>query len=117
MEPMGERPDYKSHPLWLSAIALAREAYAVAEELLAEHPEVSRRLRKAAVSVPAHVAGALSAEPGARREDMLAARGALAEVSRQAARVSGEGPGRLARRAEELDRLVLFEFGAAEAVS
>jgi hypothetical protein len=58
-----ERPDYKSHPLWNEAMALARAAYAVAEEVSGRDPEEARRLRQAAVSVPAKLAGALAA-PG-----------------------------------------------------
>jgi four helix bundle protein len=103
-------PPYKDHPLWQSAMSLTRDAYALAERLRGEAPELARRLRKAAVSIPAHVAGALSAEPGSQREDVLAARGALAELSRQASRAQGKDSRDVARRAEELDRIVLFEL-------
>jgi four helix bundle protein len=114
---MTERPDYKSHPLWSAAMALTRDAYAIAERLRERSPETTKRLRKAAVSVPAHIASALSCAPDLRAEHMYAARGALAEISRQAARADIDGCEGLARRAEDLDRLVLFEFGTAEAVS
>ena len=103
-------PPYKEHPLWRSAMSLTGDAYALAERLRGESPELARRLRKAAVSIPAHVAGALSAEPGSRREDVIAARGALAELSRQASSASGEDSRTLARRAEDLDRSVLSEL-------
>ena len=113
---MADRPDYKNHPLWKEAIALTRDAYALAQRAQRQSPDTARRLRKAAVSVPAHVASALST-PEKRADHMLAARGALAELSRQATRTAAEGSDRLARLAEDLDRRVLFEFGAAEAVS
>src|SRR4249920_3841171 len=37
-----ERPDYKQHPLWTAAMALAHEAYAVAEELRERDPGGAR---------------------------------------------------------------------------
>jgi len=115
------RPDYKSHPLWNEAIALTHDAYALAERVRPRDPMTARHLRRAAVAIPAHVAGALSAEDDARREHVLTARGALAEVSRQAgkAREAGEkdGAADLARRAGDLDRAVLFELGAFGGVS
>ncbi len=114
---MTERPGYKDHPLWIEAMALARDAYALAERLREKELETSNRLRRAAVAVPAHVAGALCSGAEKRAEHMLAARGALAEVSRQSSRAAMEGSGELARQAERLDRSVLFEFGAAEAIS
>jgi hypothetical protein len=67
--------------------------------------------------VPAHVAGAISEDPARRREHVRAARGALAEVARQAGRVPGEDSRELTRRAETLDLSVLFEFGLTEAFS
>ncbi len=97
-------------------MALTRDTYRLADCVRALSPETSRRLRKAAVSVPAHVAGALCA-PEKRTAHMLAARGALAEISRQARRTATEGSDGVAQHAENLDRLILFEFGAAEAVS
>jgi hypothetical protein len=108
---MPERPAYKKHPLWESAMALTRDAYALAERVRHTSPDAARRLRKAAVAVPAHVAGALSEAPDKRREHVLAARGAIAEVARQAARSRGESSRDLARQAETLDLTVLFEFG------
>ena len=114
---MSERPGYKNHPLWIHAMSLTRDAYALAERLRESEPETGLRLRKAAVAVPAHVASALASGSGKRLEHMLAARAALAEVSRQAGRIRAPGFEELARAAESLDRAVLFEFGAAEAVS
>jgi four helix bundle protein len=113
---MTDRPEYKNHPLWNDAMALTREAYRIADRVRSMSPEISRRLRKAAVSVPAHVASALCA-PEKRVEHMLAARGALAELSRQALGAGTDGSDAVAQRAEDLDRLILFEFGAAEVVS
>jgi hypothetical protein len=114
---MTDRPAYKSHPLWNGAMALARDAYALADRVKDASPETAGRLRKAAVTVPAHVAGAISDDPTRRREHVLAARGALAEVARQAARTPESGSKELMRLAETLDLSVLFEFGATEAVS
>jgi hypothetical protein len=111
---MPERPAYKKHPLWESALALTRDAYALAERVKDASPDTASRLRKAAVAVPAYVAGALSGPPAKRREHVLAARGAIAEVARQAARSRGEPSRELVRRAETLDLSVLFEFGAGE---
>lgn len=111
---MPERPAYKKHPLWESAMALTRAAYALAESLKDASPDTASRLRKAAVAVPAHLAGALSGSPDKRREHVLAARGAIAEVARQAARSRGESSRELSRQAETLDLSVLFEFGAGE---
>lgn len=109
---MPERPAYKNHPLWESAMALTRGAYALAERVRDASPDTARRLRRAAVTVPAHVAGALSEGPDKLREHVLAARGAIAEVARQAARSRGEASRELARQAETLELTVLFEFGA-----
>src|SRR6478672_10072048 len=114
---MTERPAYKSHPLWEGAMALARNAYSLAERMKDTSPEAASHLRKAAVSVPAHVAGAIADGPDRRREHVLAARGALAEVVRQAGRAPGEDSRKLTREAETLELSVLFEFGATEAYS
>lgn len=108
------RPEYKSHPLWIEAMAITQAAYALAEEVRASDPTTARQLRKAAVAIPAHVAGALTSDGEARRDHVLTARGALSEVARQAIR--GRGPGdndaaALARRAAELDRAVHFQLG------
>jgi hypothetical protein len=111
------RPEYKSHPLWIEAMSLTREVYALSERLRACDPERSLRLRKAAVAVPAHVASALSAEPQKRTEPMHAARAALAEVSEQASRTLDPWAGSLVQQAHTLDRSVLFEFGAPEVSS
>jgi len=127
---MIERPEYKLNPLWNEAMGLAREAYALAGELSERDPETSRRLRKAAVAVPAQIAGALSTEASEREGHVVAARGALAELSRQAERAreapeadprGADGPQgapptdacSLAARAEALDRAVLFELGVS----
>ena len=93
-------------------MALTRGAYALAERIREASPDAASRLRKAAVAVPAQVAGALSEGPDKRREHVLAARGAIAEVARQAAASNGESSRELARQAETLELLVLFEFGA-----
>ena len=114
---MTQRPAYKNHPLWEGAMALAREAYALADRVKDTSPETAGLLRKAAVSVPAHVAGAITDGADRRREHVLAARGALAEVARQAGRTPGEASRDLTRRAETLELSVLFEFGATEACS
>lgn len=114
---MNERPGYKNHPLWIQAMSFTRDAYALAQRLRQSEPETGFRLRKAAVAVPAHVASALASGNGKRLEHMLAARSALAEVSFQTRRIRAPGSEELARAAESLDRAVLFEFGAAEAVS
>ncbi len=88
---------------------LAQEAYAVAEELRERDPEAARLLRKAAVAVPAHVAGALSGgEVFARDTDASQARAALAEVAARAEGLPTRG-GRsraLIQRARELEESV-----------
>ena len=110
------RPEYKSHPLWNEAMAITQAAYALAEELRPDDPTTARHLRKAAVAIPAHVAGALTSDGEARRDHVSTARGALSEVSRQAGRA---GTARqvaataLARRASDLDRAVHFHLGDA----
>ena len=114
---MTDRPDYKSHPLWTGAMALARDAYALADRVKDASPETASRLRKAAVAVPARVAGAIADGAEKRREHVLAARGALAEVARQAAQAPDEAGNDLMRLAETLDLSVLFEFGATEVLS
>lgn len=108
---MTERPLYKSHPLWRSAMALTREAYALAESVRGERPVAAQRLRKAAVAVPARIAAAISDGREKRRENALAARGALAEVARQAEDVPGEASREILRRAETLELSLLFELG------
>lgn len=112
---VAERPDYKSHPLWNEAISLTHAAYDLADRLRPADPVTARHLRRAAVAIPAHVAGALTSDDEARREHVLTARGALAEISRQAGRAEASGEpaaaAELARRAGELDRAVSFELG------
>jgi four helix bundle protein len=114
------RPDYKSHPLWNEAIALTHAAYELAERIRPSDPNTARYLRRAAVAIPAHVAGALSSEEDdSRREHVATARGALAEVSRQAGRAGAAerlAAADLARRAGELERAVSFQLGEADGV-
>jgi four helix bundle protein len=78
---------YKESPLWSDAIALAQEAYRIADRARADSPALARHLRKAAVAVPSHVAGALTGSDEAAAESLRMARGALAEVERQAGRL------------------------------
>ncbi|MDQ5857040.1 MAG: hypothetical protein M3542_02010 [Acidobacteriota bacterium] len=117
LDPTARRPGYKSHPLWNEAMAVTQAAYALAERVRPADPLVARHLRKAAVAIPAHVAGALTSEGEARRDHVLTARGALSEVSRQAGRAETAGEtdaaAALARRASKLDRAVHFELGEA----
>jgi 23S rRNA-intervening sequence protein len=114
---VAERPDYKNHPLWNEAISLTHAAYDLAERVRPSDPTTARHLRRAAVAIPAHVAGALTADDTARRDHVLTARGALAEISRQAGRAEASADpaaaAELARRAGELDRAVSFELGVA----
>ena len=110
------RPEYKSHPLWNEAMAITQAAYALAEELRPDDPTTARNLRRAAVAIPAHVAGALTSDGEARRDHVLTARGALSEVSRQAGRAGTAreaDAAALARRASDLDRAVNFHLGDA----
>lgn len=111
------RPDYKSHPLWTEAMALAKAAYAVAEEVADRDPEEARLLRKAAVTVPARLAEALSSEEAvARGSDVSDVRAALDEVATRAGRLpTREGSSReLARRARALERSVVRVLGESE---
>ena len=115
----GPRPAYKNNPMWIEAISVTRAAYDLAEKVRPEDPLTARRLRRASVAIPAHLAGALSAdhEDGeGRRDHVTTALSALAELSRQAERVAGaEYPAaaELARRAVELERAVCFQLGDA----
>ena len=106
----GPRPEYKSHPLWGRALAITRSAYALAEELRSRDAAAAQSLRRAAVAIPARVAGALESRGSRRAEEVLAARGALAEVARQA-RTDDSAAARLLRdEAEDLDARVLFDL-------
>jgi hypothetical protein len=108
------RPDYKNNPLWNEAIALARDAYAIASELAPRDPDEARRLRRVAVTVPARLAGALEADRlEARDAETFEARAALDEVAAVAERVPTRGnSGRaLARRARALEGSVRRSFG------
>jgi hypothetical protein len=108
------RPDYKNNPLWNEAIALARDAYAIASELAPRDPDEARLLRRVAVTVPARLAGALEADRlEARAAETFEARAALDEVAAVAERVPTRGnSGRaLARRARALEGSVRRSFG------
>ena len=110
-----ERPDYKSHPLWEEAMRLVREAYGLADELRGGDPEAALGLRKAAVSVPARVAGALTARETAERDaEASGARAALAEVAARAERASGGTPSDLSRRARTLEHSVALELASLQ---
>ncbi|HKD19941.1 MAG TPA: hypothetical protein VKG23_18965 [Thermoanaerobaculia bacterium] len=109
------RPDYKRHPLWTEAMALTKAAYAVAREVADREPEEARLLRKAAVSVPARLAEALSADEAfAGGSDSSDVRAALDEVATRAGRLpTRQGSSRdLARRARALERSVTRALGA-----
>lgn len=111
------RPDYKNHPLWTEAMALAKAAYAVAEEVADREPEEARLLRKAAVSVPARLAEALSSDEDiARGPDPAEVRAALDEVATLAGRLpTRQGSSReLARRARALERSVVLVLGTSD---
>ena len=111
------RPDYKSHPLWTEAMDLAKAAYAVAQEVADRDPEEARLLRKAAVTVPARLAEALSADEAiARGSDATEVRAALDEVATRAGRLpTREGSSReLARKARALERSVVLVLGASD---
>jgi hypothetical protein len=112
--PGGVRPAYKDHPLWSRAIALTREAYSLADTIRPRDATTATTLRRAAVSIPAHVASALCATGRRRAEEVLAARGALAEVARQARRDDSIAARRLEGAAAELDARVLFDFAAED---
>jgi hypothetical protein len=108
MDAMPDRPDYKSHPLWTEAMALAHLAYGVAEDLKPRDPDGARQLRRAAVAVPARVAGALNAGEGPEREtEASGARAALSEVAARASAVpASPEAAALAERAGGLSRSV-----------
>jgi hypothetical protein len=93
-------------------MALTREIYTMAERLTSLDPDRARRLKKTAVTVPARVAGAAGTAGPERLEHVAAARTALAELSREALDTGEADDAELARRADALDRAVLFEFGA-----
>lgn len=111
---MTERPHYKDHPLWNEAIALTREAYAVASTLPPDQSALSRSLRRAAVAVPARIAEALSKRGEPRTESTVAARSSLAELTRHLGTAGGADAGVLAERAQRLDRSIRFELEARE---
>jgi len=100
-------------------MALTRSSYAAAERIRARQPEVAERLRKISVTVPARIANALETGEGddRREEHVLAARGALAELARQAGRSMEPEDAELAREASDLDRAVLFELGVGASIS
>ncbi len=111
---MSAHPDYKNNPLWNEAIALAREAYALALELADRDPQEARRLRRFAVTVPARLAGALEAEGlEARAAETFEARAALEEVAAVAERLPTRGgtARALAQKARALEGSVRRSFG------
>jgi hypothetical protein len=110
----GERPAYKEHPLWGRAIALTREAYRLADAIRSRDAATATTLRMAAVAIPAHVAGALSASGRRRAEEALAARSALAEIARQARRDDSSAARQLESAAADLDARVHFDFAAED---
>jgi hypothetical protein len=106
------RPAYKSHPLWEAAIRLAHDAYGLADAIRSNDPDAAGEIRRAAVSVPARIAGALSAETSGEKETEAA--GASAALGWLAARAeSAHAPAfeGLADRARELSRGVGLELG------
>jgi hypothetical protein len=109
-ESSGDRPEYKSHPLWGRAIAITRDAYSLAESLRGRDAAAASTLRRAAVAVPARVAGAIESQGARRAEEILAARSALAEVARQARRDDSPEARRLRDEAEDLDARVVFDL-------
>jgi four helix bundle protein len=115
----GDRPAYKEHPLWIEAMAMTHAAYDLADRVRPQDPATARHLRRAAVAIPAHLAGALSAEDGEERRDhVTTALISLAEVSRQlerAEKVESAAALGLAERARNLERAARFELGDAGA--
>jgi hypothetical protein len=91
-------------------MTLAREAYAVADSVRGQSPDTARRMRKAAVAVPSHVAAAVSEPRATRAEHVAAARDALEELARVGGGTDENGPSELARHAETLGLSILFEF-------
>jgi hypothetical protein len=108
------RPEYKNHPLWIEAMALTRSAYTVADGLAPTDADGARGLRKAAVSVPALVAGALSGEQAdSRAADAAGACAALDEVANRASRIPGPVAAELVRQSGALEDAVRREFRPA----
>ena len=99
------RPRYKSHPLWEAAIRLAHDAYGLADAIRAAAPAAAGEIRRAAVTVPARIAGALSADDSGEKETEAA--GASAALGWLAARAETANAPEfvgLAERARELSR-------------
>ena len=115
----GDRPAYKEHPLWIEAMAMTHQAYDLADRVRPQDPATARHLRRAAVAIPAHLAGAISAEDrDERREHVTTALISLAEVSRQAERaekVESAAALGLVERARNLERAARFELADAGA--
>lgn len=112
-----ERPAYKHHPLWTEAIALAHQTYALADTLARRDPAEALRLRRLAVSVPALLAAALSAEHEPdRAADVSEARAALRALASRAERLTQlpAASADLPRRAQALDGCVALELGLAD---
>lgn len=94
---------------------LVHEAYGLADALRERDPEAALGLRKAAVSVPARVAGALTARETADRDaEASGARAALAEVAARADRASGGTPSDLSQHARKLERSVALELNSLQ---
>jgi hypothetical protein len=110
-------PAYKHHPLWTEAIALAHQTYALADALAGHDPEEALRLRRLAVSVPALLAAALSAEHEPdRAADVSEARAALQALVSRARRLTQlpAASADLPRRAQALEGSVALELGLAD---
>ena len=115
----GDRPAYKEHPLWIEAMAITHAAYDLADRVRPQDPGTARQLRRAAVAIPAHLAGALSAGDAEERHDHeTTALISLAEVSRQlerAEKVDSAAALGLAERVRNLERAARFELADAGA--
>jgi hypothetical protein len=99
------RPEYKSHPLWEAAIRLAHDAYGLADAIRPADPDGAGEIRRAAVSVPARIAGALCAETSGEKESEAAsASAALGWLAARAERANAPQSEGLADRARQLSR-------------
>ena len=116
MTPGSKPPAYKRHPLWNRAIAVTRDAYALADTIRPRDEGAAAALRRAAVAIPSHVAGALEARGRDRAHEALAARGALAEVARRSRGESSAAARRLEGEAAALDARILFDFADGDGV-
>jgi len=106
------RPRYKTHPLWEEAIRLAHDAYGLADAIRAANPDAAGEIRRAAVSVPARIAGALSAETSGEKETEAAgASAALGWLAARAETANAPASAGLADRARALSRGVGLALG------